>query len=1118
MRLALLIVGLMLIAGQATAETDGEGVMVVSVAYGMPASSTDMSPGDVLSEWRIADEESAGEWQAVASPFDLLLIDRRLVEGHDVSIRGLSGSTEWERTFTEGPLGLSVQPALSTSTLSGYLELYELPDADKAEEFRKLADSTTSTTSAWFSAEQARVLYQLGDADNGDQAFEQSLESLQSVGGLAVVHEAALYLLIGESQWQGGLYTAADETLARAISLLQPDDREPLIQAAALNLRGRVTSYAGDFDSAEEYSQRALELQLAVNPESLAVAETLHTLGNTAFWRGDVDLAETYFERALALREQLASGSVEHGRSIGVLGNVAWRRGDTRTAEDLFLWAAEIHAAALPNSLLLAGDYTMLGHVAYDRRDFAAAERYYFQSLEITEQRYPGEETVANTLMGLGNTARRQYDLEAARAYHLRAKSIYEDLGAKQRMSLVLSNLGNVALDDREMDEAEGYYRESLAIRTELGASGTMLTSMRYSLATVEHRRGNLDAADAAFSAVLTEFEQYAPDSLRVQATLFSLGEIALAAERYDAAEERYGEALTIAASIAPGTLYEVESLHRLGKVALAQGRLPAARDYFTRAVESFELQRAKLGGNLERRRNFAANFAYLYRDLASLLIEVDEPTAALELSERYRAQLLLATLRGRAQDVDYRVPADVAEPIEDAQVQYDRALAALMRLPANDAAQGEAARVRLQSAREELDIQQNRYRTLYPKRAQIDYPAALSFEELTAAIPAGLTVLSYLMTDDDVFVFVVRRDGQAPLHLTRLDIHPDELEREVRAFLNLLQIREPNDALREARWRNAARIYDRLLAPVVEQVPADARLAIVADGALHALPFGALTTNSPGDDHPRYVLEDYRLQLLPSVQWLTVAGGELQSETGGQVVVFADPAISEDPQQSASSERRVGSFAPLPAARREAESIRTRFPGARTLIGADASEASARSLSGQDLAILHFATHAIVDVERPSESFLLLSAGDADAFGNGYLQAREIVEDIELDAGLVVLSACSTARGKVSAGEGVTGLTSAFLYAGAQSVVATFWPVEDESTSELIDDFYSALQDGHSPADALRQAQLAAIDAERRDDSGVLDGIRGFFGARESRAGQDTLHWAAFQVYGYND
>lgn len=1118
MRLALLIVGLLLIVGEAAAAADGEAIMVVTVAHGMPASSTAMTPGDVLSEWRVIDVEApAGEWQAVVSPLDLLFIDRALVEGHRVSIRGHSGSTEWEHTFTSGPLGVSAQPALSTSTLAGYVALSELSDADRAEEFGGLAASTTSITSAWFHAERARVLYQLGDEDSADPAFEQALASLHSSAGDDVVYESALLLRMGASQWQGGLYAAADASLERAIILLQPGDREPLMQAQALNLRGRVAAYTGEFDASLEYSQRALELQLAVNPESLDAAETLHTLGNTVFWRGDVDLAETYFNRALALRERLAQGSVDHGRSLATLGNVAWRRGDTRTAEELFLRAAEIHGAALPDTLLLAGDYTMLGHVAYDRRDFAAAERYYFQSLEITEQRYPGEETVANTLMGLGNTARRQFDLGAARAYHVRAKEIYEHFGARQRISLVLSNLGNVALDDGEFDEAERYFRDALELRTELGASGTMLTTMRYNLATIEHRRGNLDAAEASFSAALTEFRQYAPDSLRVQAALFSLGEIALAEERYDAAEERYSEALTIAAEIAPGTLYEAESLHRLGKVALARGRLPVARKLFTRAVDSFELQRAKLGGNLERRRNFAANFAYLYRDLASLLIELGEPDAALELSERYRAQLLLATLLGRAQDVDTPVPADVAGPIGQAQQQYDRALAALMRLAATDAAQAEAARSRLQAAREELELQQHRYRTLYPKRAQIDYPAALSLEELTAAVPAGLTVLSYLMTDDNVFVFVVHGDGRDSLHLERLDIDPRELEREVRTFSNLLKLRESNAAVRDARWLNASRLYDWLLAPVVEHVPADARLAIVADGALHALPFAALTTNGPGRDYPRYVLEDFRIQLLPSVQWLAVAGREGPPVAGRDVVVFADPVIAEDDWRLAPSERRMGSFAPLPAARREAESIRTRFPDARMFVGPDASESSARTLSGQRLAILHFATHAVVDVERPSESFLVLRAGDGDPFGNGFLQAREIVEDIELDAGLVVLSACSTARGRLSAGEGVTGLTSAFLYAGARSVVSTFWPVEDDSTSVLVTVFYAALSDGRSPADALRHAQLAAIEAGRRD-AGVLDRVLRIFRSRAQRPGQGATHWAAFQVYGHND
>jgi len=219
------------------------------------------------------------------------------------------------------------------------------------------------------------------------------------------------------------------------------------------------------------------------------------------------------------------------------------------------------------------------------------------------------------------------------------------------------------------------------------------------------------------------------------------------------------------------------------------------------------------------------------------------------------------------------------------------------------------------------------------------------------------------------------------------------------------------------------------------------------------------------------------------------------------RVVGFGDPAFaapasrSQDP--AATRALKLGlRFGPLPAARRELEALRSLAPDdARIWLGAAATEERAKTV-GRDARILHFATHGFTDEEFPLESGLALSTPVPRSEGgdNGILQAWEIFESLRLDADLVTLSACQTGLGRELAGEGLLGLTWAFQYAGARSVLASLWEVDDASTAELMRRFYGHLGRGLSKAEALRLAQVELL---RRPSTSA------------------PFFWAAFQLMG---
>jgi len=124
---------------------------------------------------------------------------------------------------------------------------------------------------------------------------------------------------------------------------------------------------------------------------------------------------------------------------------------------------------------------------------------------------------------------------------------------------------------------------------------------------------------------------------------------------------------------------------------------------------------------------------------------------------------------------------------------------------------------------------------------------------------------------------------------------------------------------------------------------------------------------------------------------------------------------------------------------------------------------------------ILHFATHGFIDDRVPALSGLLLAPGAAPNGDDGYLRLNEIF-NLKMDADLVVLSACETALGKEVRGEGMVGLTRAFFYAGARSVIASLWMVSDQSTALLMEDFHAHYLRGDGVAAALRRAKLGLL------------------------------------------
>jgi CHAT domain-containing protein len=253
---------------------------------------------------------------------------------------------------------------------------------------------------------------------------------------------------------------------------------------------------------------------------------------------------------------------------------------------------------------------------------------------------------------------------------------------------------------------------------------------------------------------------------------------------------------------------------------------------------------------------------------------------------------------------------------------------------------------------------------------------------------------------------------------------------------------------------------------------PAGARLLIVPDGALHHLPFETLVPPGAGAA-PSRLVEVCEIAYAPSASTLG-ALRRLPPVAARDLLALGDPAAPP-------AALGPWDLAPLPYAREEVERIGALFrPGdRRLLVGGEASEGALKTAAGRAGGMLHLAAHGWIDEEAPARSAILLASSPGE---DGLLQMNEIYA-LRLPVRLAVLSACRSALGPLVRGEGMVGLTQAFLFAGTRAVVVSLWNVNDRAASGLMEHFYRELASGAPPRAALRLAKLRLLRSERETD-----------------------------------
>jgi CHAT domain-containing protein/tetratricopeptide (TPR) repeat protein len=859
----------------------------------------------------------------------------------------------------------------------------------------------------------------------------------------------ARYQLASDIAWGGDAESfrrAQDEYTAAAAAAVAAG--EPGLAAEATYQCARIHDNLGDYPGAIEWQHRALDMFRALGHRDRE-ARVLNRLGDLSRKVGEVTDSEQFFREALPLARDVddpvttADILNNSGLLMITLGRFEEAIEQLQSAIPLAQQANSANVEAALN--LNVGDaYADLG--LYDNAIDA-----YQQSYEIT-------------------VTRLALPRRSGRAQAALAEAYFE--------------ADNRAAADEAIGRSLAFYEKSgdrSGLAETQALNGRMLQA-----------GGDTDRAIEIFAQVLPVLHEVR-NRLAEARILTTWAGIDVDRDQPAAALLKADQAVELSRQIA-NPAAERKALYVRALALRKQNRLDEAIGSIAAVTSGVEDARSSLQRS-ELRTSYLATVRQYFDLHIDLLQQQGQSAAAFEMSERARARSLLDGLAESASKIRKGVDPEL--------LARQRAVQAQVNAKANYRAQvalrdGEASPratalgrdlVRLLEEGNEIRA---KIRSSSPAYSQLQAPEPATLERVQhTLLDAGSALVEYHLGPTRGYVWVIDRRS-ITVHQLPAAAKIDQIARAYHELLSA-DIGAMAVADRAKRTARLTALGSRLAAMVwkpIESRVADRRLLVVADGVLQYVPFAALphSTGEPLIAHNEVVY-------LPSASVLeSIRQHSRAMQANSAVAVFADPVFSKnDPRltaqrdTSAPARARAANgelYQRLQFSRREAESIDSLAPGAFAALDFVAAKQTLFARDLRKYRVLHFATHGSLNAAHPELSGLVLSLFDSTGKPtDGFLRLHEIY-NLDLDADLVVLSACRTALGREVYGEGLIGLTRGFMYAGASRVVSSVWNVDDRASAQLMARFYEAMFTRHlSPASALRDAQLSLLRQARWSD-----------------------------------
>ena len=909
--------------------------------------------------------------------------------------------------------------------------------------------------------------------------------------------------------------TTADKDYVTAQNLFD-EGRLLRVQAAAAARRASIEKY-----------EAAIPLFHAAG-DTYREALTISSIGHAYARLSEFRKALPFLYKTLALVQQLKDKGLEAGTET-FLGGAHDVLGEPKKAlehyERAFSLGKEIgkrssEASALNNIGLI---YNQIG-------EGQAALEYYTKALAVFRL-LGNQQDEGAVLHNIGVAYHMLAEPEKAINYFQQALELRKVTKDRNGESEALSNIGLAYARLEKPDKALEYYSQALAIQRSTGNKRLEAITLDY-IGSVQAKMGQAAKAleyhqQALQLQVAIENRQRQANSINnIGRDYFLLGDPAKALDYYN-------QALTLYRTIEDRN-GAARSLEGLARVQANRGDLATARKNIEEALALIETVRAR-SGSQQLRASYLASMENAYEFYVDLLMKLhaQKPHAghdaeALQAAERGRARSLLELLNEARVDIRHGVSAEL--------VQKERELTQALNAKAQRQIQLTAQRgnpEEIATLQREISALEDNYQQVQvtirknsPEYAALTQPQPLGLKEIQQQLDPNTLLLEYSLGNERSFLWVITAESLKSFELPKRA----EIEKAARQVYESLTARGLGGALESApqrqtriaeadvRFKDAAAELSRMILTPARAEFASRRLVIVADGALQYVPFSALSL-AAGPTYRPLVL-GHEVISLPSASAFAIQRRNLSQRqpAAKAVAVIADPVFSE-------TDARVKTSAPeaetvtrnatriiehlsgsaqgqlsiprLPFTRQEADRILAVAPAGANLKALDfrASRSLATSDELSKYRYVHFATHGYLDTSRAGLSAIVLSMIDEQGKPqDGFLRTHDIY-NLKLPAELVVLSACETGLGKDVKGEGIEGLTRAFMYAGARRVVVSLWNVNDKATAALMQHLYTGmLRSNKTPAAALRAAQIEML---------------------RMRQWQSPYFWAAFVMQG---
>jgi CHAT domain-containing protein/Tfp pilus assembly protein PilF len=965
-------------------------------------------------------------------------------------------------------------------------------------------------------ANDLHLLGRLYDSKNKyDLALDYNFKSLQirkEILGEKHMDVAKSYHNIGLIYDERGEYNKALEYYFEALQVRKEIFGEKHNDVAqTFNNIGIVYNNKGEYTMALEYFSKALQIRKEIlgenNPD---MAQSYNNIGLIYEDKGESTIALEYYFKALQIRKEiLGENNPDVAQSYNNIGSIYSDKIEIDKALEYYFKSLEINKRIFGEKhITVADSYNNIGLVYYDKDEYDKALEYHFKALqirkELLDEKHP---YIAMSYNNIGIVYYEKGEYDNALEYFFKSLQIYKAIHGEESPYVAgcYLNIGNIFLAKGKYDNALEYYFKSLQIRKKVfGEKHPELTKCFICIGSTYSNKGDYNKALEYFQKGISSCLYDFNDPIDVYEAPIIKGYL------------KWDYLLQCLLSKA-----EIFTDKRKSPSGLSfNARKKIALRHYQACDTLIDLTRKKIVTQSDKL-SLGEKATKVYKEAIDLLTTIQplnnevnltnsmdkDQTLAFYFSEKNKSSVLLEALAGQEAQKYAGIPDSLLQKEHNLKIDIAFCIKQLAEPENIDSTKAALLQDRLFFSNRSYDSLIEVFEKQFPKYHDLKYGTKpTTIKDIQKLLDKRTAMISYSTGDSTITIFTLTKNNLNVKKVPKIK----NLEDSIVWFRYGLTNTSP--VMQENFRRLGYKLYQQLFpdtTPINGQIE---NLYLIPDGELSIMPFEALlTSNYSGNlnDYKNYpfLIKRYNISYSYSANlfyqtfskeasstieisnlndWLAFA--PVFDNTNEQVMVESTRELRKQMKWLKTDSLMVNrsmfnrsNITPLPATETETEAIFKLYDNnnlkAKVLLHNSANEQFIKSGGLSSYKILHFATHGFVNSEHPELSGLLL---DQDTTGgeDGVLYSGEIY-NLKLNADLVVLSACETGLGKIQKGEGIIGLTRALLYAGTKNIIVSLWQVADQSTSDLMVDFYKSLLNqraNSSYSQSLRTAKLKMI------------------------------------------